>query len=274
LGKEGFFDFRPTEAKKRVCVIGGGPAGLEVARVAALRGHDVTLYEKKALGGRLIEASAPDFKASLRRLIDYLRTQLEETGVRQVNEEFTPAVLQDADYDTVIIATGGLERLLEVPGADGESILSYLEVLKGAETGEKVVVIGGGLGGCDVAQMLAAQGKKVAVVDILEEIGAHMNQAEKNVVFGKFEEYAVELHPGRLISEILDDGVQLQDRFGRKEVIESDTVVAAIGFTPNLSLFEELAGNRELEVFAIGDCVQARKVFDAIHEGWWVGFQI
>jgi 2,4-dienoyl-CoA reductase-like NADH-dependent reductase (Old Yellow Enzyme family)/thioredoxin reductase len=274
LGKEADFDFRTTEKPKKVAVIGGGPGGMEAARVAVMRGHDVTLFEKRKLGGRLIEASAPEFKRCLKRLVDYMTTQINKVGVRIVNKEVTSADFQEAGFDVLIVAVGGTERALAVPGLEKPFVKSYLDVLAGAPTGEKVVIIGGGLGGCDVALSLADQGKSVSIVEMADEIGSYMNMGERKSVFERLSKKSVLMQPGMRLFEISDQGVVLQDRFGKKNGLDCDTVVLALGFESNLNLFWEAARSNGKQAFAIGDCVEGRKVFDAIHEGWWVGFQI
>ena len=242
---------------------------MEAARVAALKGHEVTLFEKRKLGGMLIEASAPEFKADIRRLTDYLATQLKKTGVKVINSEATSQTIKDGKFNVGIVANGATPRTPDVPGLDKPSVMGILDVLGGAKTGKNVIVIGGGLGGCDAALFLAEQGKKVTIVEVLDKIGAYMNQAESLAFFKRLSKQDVETRPGMLLAEVTESGVIIQDKFGIKSEVKGDTVVLATGFAPYRKLFDELSQVPDLEVYAVGDCVEARKIYDAIHEGHW-----
>jgi 2,4-dienoyl-CoA reductase-like NADH-dependent reductase (Old Yellow Enzyme family)/thioredoxin reductase len=269
VGKEAEFKITLSANPKKVAVIGGGPAGMEAAIVAALKGHEVTLFEKRQLGGMLIEASVPEFKADLRSLIDYLATQVKKTGVKVVNSKATSHTIKDGKFDVVIVATGATPWTPNVPGLDKPSVMGILDVLGGAKTGKNVIVVGGGLGGCDAALFLAEQGKKVTIVEVLDKIGAYMNQGESAAFFKRLSKQDVEIRTSMLLAEVTDSGVIVQDKFGIKSEVKGDTVVLATGFAPNRKLFEELSQVPDLEVYAVGDCVEARKIYDAIHEGHW-----
>ncbi len=269
VGKEDEFRIIPTDTPKKVAVIGGGPSGMEAAIVAALRGHDVTLFEKRKLGGRLIEASIPEFKADIRSLISYLSTQIKKTRVKTIEAEATSQVIADGKFDAVIVATGGTPFVPDVPGMGKPSVVTALDVLGGAKTGSDVIVVGGGLVGCDVALFLAEQGKRVTIVEMEDEIARGWSKSPRLAFFERLSKQDVQVSTGMHLAEITDNGITVHDRRGEKSMIKGDTVVLATGFTPNRRLFDALAQLPDLEVYAVGDCVEPRMIFDAIHEGHW-----
>jgi len=254
---------------KKVAVVGGGPAGMEAARVAALRGHEVILFEKRKLGSMLIEASVPDFKADIRGLIDYLSTQIKKTSVKVVESEATSQTIRDGNFDTVIVATGATPLVPDVPGVDRPSVVGVLDVLAGAQMGKNVIVVGGGLAGCDVALFLAEQGKKVTIVEMLDEIAQDLGITPKIAFFERLYKQDVEIRTGMRLEEIIGGGIIVSNRFRVRDKIECDSIIIATGFKPNRKLFEELVQLPGLEVCAVGDCIQPRKIFDAIQEGYW-----
>lgn len=270
-------EFKITAAAhpKRVAVVGGGPAGLEAARVATLRGHKVTLFEKRELGGALLEAALPDFKApDLRPLIAYLTTQAKKLGVTVRREEATVEAITAGGFDAVIMATGadplGLGDILGM--AEGKAqgkVASYAEVLRGtASVGQSVIVVGGGIVGIEVGLVLAEQGKKVIFVEMLDCFMNGITPDGKLVYQERFAQLDVEVRLGQRVERITDEGVVTVDRYGCRTNLVADSVVLAAGFRPNRDLIdrlrEELPG---LEVLEAGDCVRPRKIFDAIHEG-------
>jgi 2,4-dienoyl-CoA reductase-like NADH-dependent reductase (Old Yellow Enzyme family)/thioredoxin reductase len=259
--------FTPAAKPKKMVVVGGGPGGMEAARVAALRGHKVTLFEKRKLGGMLIEASFPDFKADIRGLINYLSTQLKKTGVKIIRSEATAKIIKDGDFDAVIVATGATPWVPGVPGVNKPSVVGILDTLNGAKTGKKVIVVGGGMIGRDIALFLAEQGKKVTITTRGDSIVRDMDVVSRLGFLERLSKQDIEIRTGVHLAEIVDDGVIMYDKQGERIEIKGDNVVLAAGLSPNRSLFDELSQIANLEVFAIGDCVEPRRIFDAIHEG-------
>jgi NADPH-dependent 2,4-dienoyl-CoA reductase/sulfur reductase-like enzyme len=274
LGKEEEFGATLTAKHKRVAVIGGGPGGMEAARIAAIRGHQVTLFEKRKMGGALIEASVPEFKADLRGFIDYLSVQTKKRGVKIVDVEATSQVITDGKFDAVIVATGATPLGYDVPGIEKPQVVGVLDVLKGAKTGRSVVVVGGGMIGCDVALFLAEQGKKVTITTRGDDIARGMNQSERLAYFERLSKQSVEIRTGVHLEEVTDNGVIVVDRAGSRIEIKGDHVVLASGLVPNRRLFDELAKIPNLRVYAIGDCAEPRMIFDAIHEAHWVVYNL
>lgn len=276
LGREKEYEIRPAEKAKRVLIIGGGPGGMEAARVAALRGHDVTLYEKEEkLGGQLLPASVPQFKQSIKDQVEYLENQIKKLGVKiELGTEVTPGLVKELKPEVVILATGASHLIPEIPGAGGEKIATASEILLGKrEAGKKVVIVGGGEVGSELAWFLAEKGKKVTIVEMLYGVAMDMNLFSRFYLLNKLAELGVEVLIATTAEEITDKGVVAVDMGGTKQVIEADTVILAVGFRSNKELEEKLKG-RVPQLYTIGDCVKPGKILGAIHGGARVARQI
>jgi 2,4-dienoyl-CoA reductase-like NADH-dependent reductase (Old Yellow Enzyme family)/thioredoxin reductase len=268
--REDEFKITKAEHSKNVAVIGGGPAGMEAARVCALKGHQVTLYEKRELGGALIEASIPEFKApDLKPLMEYFRTQIKKLKIKVVSEEATPKTIENGRFDAVIVAAGATPLALEdVQGVHHKKVTSASQVLHGqAKLGQKIAVIGGGIVGTEVGLFLAEQGKEVVFVEMLDTFMNNVTFDEKLVYEERFRNLKVSIHTGKRLEGVSDQGITVMDRYGVRTMIPADSVVLAAGFRPNRDLIDSLRKVPKLQVFEVGDCVRPRKIFDAIHEG-------
>ncbi len=260
---------RAPQAKK-VLVVGGGPGGMEAARVSALRGHQVTLFEKQdKLGGALLEASVPEFKSDLRPLIDYLSNQLKRLKVKvNLKKEITIKEITDQAPDVVIVSTGSKPSMPEVPGIQKPIVVDGLDIYKGKEVGKTVIIIGGGMLGCELALFLGEKGKQVILTTRQGQIGYDMEIAHFIVLMEKLMKAGVSINTHQLLQEVTDDGVVMLDlaKLGEKSKIKGDNVIIMGGLQPDTALYQALK-DKGLAVYAIGDCVQPRGVHEAIYEG-------
>ncbi|GAF91777.1 unnamed protein product, partial [marine sediment metagenome] len=236
VGMEREFTLRPADKKKSVLVVGGGPGGMEAARVAALRGHQVTLWERdKVLGGNLIPASVPDFKQDYRMLIDYLSTQIKKLGVTvELGKEANAELIQRMQPDVVFIATGSRPIVPQIPGVKKDKVVTAVDLLLGKKkAGESVVVIGGGLVGCETALHLVRQGKKVTVVESLDTAARDMYKANRLHLLKLLEDEKVQIMTDTSVLEVKDEGIVIAGKEGKKSTLAADTVVLALGMQCN-----------------------------------------
>ena len=272
IGSEGS-RLTPTLRCKKVSVIGGGPAGMEAARVAALRGHEVTLYEKsEKLGGHMIAASVPDFKEELKLYNSWLSAQIKKLGViMELGKEATAKMVKETRPDVVIVATGSTLLIPPIPGIDKPIAVSAIDVLLGkAKLGNNIIVIGGGLVGPLTALFLALNSKRVIIVDMLPEIAMDIPALDKGAFMTSLRNNNVEILTSLKISEITDNGIVAVGKDKTTRTVNADNVVIALGLKSNAKLHEELK-NKVPELYAIGDCVEPRKIGNAIQEGYAVG---
>lgn len=260
----------PPRARKKVLVVGGGPGGMEAARVAKLRGHDVTLYEKTdKLGGQLNIACVPPGKEEMRNPINYLSTQIKKLGVKVVMEkEVTADVVKKEKPDVVIVATGCSQFLPEIKGIDGDNVVMAWDVLAGkAEVGETVAIIGGELLGCEVADYLSDKGKKVTITNLWPGVAESMNPFIKPHIMRHLTEKSVEMLSEVTYLEINKEGMRLLDKDKKERTINADSIVVAAGSKPNRDLIPEIKGLTTERVWEVGDCAQPRLLWNAIQEG-------
>lgn len=271
ISREGELDLKPAAKPRKIAVVGGGPAGMEAARVCKLRGHEVTLFEEKELGGLLHEASVPEFKSDIRPLCKYLITQIEKLGIPVEHKKASAADL--AGYDAVICATGSRPILPDVPGIDKPGVMDALEVLNGARKPEgRIAVIGGGLVGTETALHLAEQGMHTTLVEMLPKIMNGVAATDQLAYSERIAKADMEVCTGTRLVSIGDGEITVSDRTGT-HTIPVDSVIIAIGLKAQDSLYGELCAQGK-EAYLVGDAVHPGKIFDAFHTAYRVAWKI
>jgi 2,4-dienoyl-CoA reductase (NADPH2) len=301
LGKERSYRIEPAAQKRKVMIIGGGPAGMEAARVAALRGHEVSLYEKMdRLGGSMLVAATVKGidREDLLALSRYLETQIKKLGVMiHPGTPVTPEMVRAAGPDTLILASGGKHDIPDIPGITSRKVMTseklhriikfFLkfagpELLRsGAKfltpfiMGKDIVVIGGRLHGCQTAEFLAKLGRKVTIVDTCTDarIGEGLLETfMKPWLLLWLDEQGVRIMPEVKYEEINDEGLVIT-KDGKRQTLEADTIITAMPLKPDTELIKKFRDTAE-EFYAIGDTREPKYIVDAIDDGSWVGREI
>ncbi|MBL7174615.1 MAG: FAD-dependent oxidoreductase [Desulfobacteraceae bacterium] len=273
LGREKEMEIHPTNTPKKVMVIGGGPGGLNVAWVAAKKGHEVSLYEKQALlGGQLILGCVSNFKKELRSLIDFQKRQIKKYGVKcHLNIEATLDTVKDENPDVVILATGSVPIKPSIEGIDTPIVSVLPQIFDGNRPIiKKTLIIGGGATGCEAALYLSENGCPVTIVEKLPKIGMHIESVTKRVILNKLEENNVRIVTEYELSRIAENGVFIRNREGKEVFLEGESVVIAIGTRPDNSLYSEI-NSQGITIYQIGDCLEPRGAKAAISEGAEIG---
>jgi 2,4-dienoyl-CoA reductase (NADPH2) len=283
-----------ADTRKKVVVVGGGPAGMEAARTAAMKGHDVTLYEKEAYLGGLLNMAAlvkgTDI-FSLTDLVDYFRRQLDGLGVKvKLGEEFTPGTLSSLNPDAVLIAAGGLPGTLDIPGIDKGIVLSGTELRERAKlalrvvgpralgratkmwlpVGKNVVILGGGIQGCETAEFLAKRGRKVTIAETTDRVGMEMPLLQRILLLPWLEKKGAEILTEVRYEGIDDSGLTITEKGGRSRLLEADTILVTTALQPNHGLYESLKG-KVSDIQMLGDCKEPGLIIDAIAAGFVSG---
>lgn len=275
LGREGEIDYSKVSKLKSVLVIGGGPGGLEAARTAAIKGHKVSLYEKRSfLGGQFKSASYPPCKGELGTYTAWITNELDKLGVDiHLNSELTKELVDEIKPDVIIAATGGTPLMPPIKGIDKPHVVSAEDALLGnVATGDRIVVAGGGEVGGETAAHLAMQQKDVSVVEMCPSLFRELDGVNKYNVMKILDEYEVKKYTETKVVEILDDGVVLENSQG-KFTIPADTVVIGLGYKPNNKLAEELKESYD-NVIVIGGAVKTSNALAATKEGFDTGINI
>lgn len=278
-GREVEYAITLATVKKHVLVVGGGMAGMEAARVAALRGHQVSLFEKRdRLGGHVIEGSVHDFKLADRNLIKWYETELDKLDVEVfLNTKLSARDILEHHADAVVIASGSKAIKLKLSGIDDDKVCSAEDLLAGKkDAGNRVVVIGGGLVGSESALWLAMQGKKVTIVEALPEIlkaGLPIPHMNRSMLIDLLKFHHVETITNTSLLAVTDEGVTLINKNFKQSSLPADTVVIAVGYKPDNALHDELK-TRVPELYNIGDSRTAANIMNAIWDGYEVARNI
>lgn len=259
-----------TGLKRKVLIIGGGPAGMEAAITAKRRGFEVDLWEKAdKLGGTLWPAGGPDFKADVLKLITYLETQCHKLGVNiSLNKAATKDNIKGLDYDRIILATGANPAMPPIEGIE-KTVLATDYLTHQVTTDDNVVIIGAGLAGSEAACDLASQGKNTVLIEMLPDILALANHCLNNDqhLRNMIKDRGVNVVTGAKVTKISDDSITYE-KDGEVHTVSCDTVLNAAGFKPNNQLEDLLEEEYDDKVVVIGDAVAPRKILTAIHEGY------
>jgi 2,4-dienoyl-CoA reductase-like NADH-dependent reductase (Old Yellow Enzyme family)/thioredoxin reductase len=274
-GKEAEYIIRPAERVKKVLIIGGGPAGMQAAMTAAARGHKVTLCEKGSeLGGSLLTASIPPYKDEIKALVKSLVARVRKARVQiKLDTEVGTEVVEEEKPDVGVLATGAIPISPDIPGIPGANVATAEEVLTGRkEVGREVIIVGGGMVGCETAEFLVQKGKKVTIVEMLGRMANDVVGTYRPFFLARLTKSGVRMETKAKVEEITDRGVRVS-RDGAVEFFGGDTVVLAVGFKSNKRLAEELK-DKVVSLYLVGDCVEPRKIKEAIEEGVRVGMGI
>ena len=276
-GYENTRSIQPAAQKKKIAVLGGGPAGLEAARVAALRGHDVTLFEKTTtLGGQLNIACVPPRKEEMRRATQDLIHAVCNAGVHLcMGQTRTAEQLKDAGFEAVINAVGAHSAAPRIPGIDSVNVADAWKVLAGEQqVYGTVAVIGGGMVGCETAEYLAARGCKVSVIEMMDKIAAGESTTILPTLLENYKTYGVEQYPSHKVKEFRIDAVVCENKDGAEVTIPCDYIVLAMGARSNE--FDAAALEAaSIPVYSIGDAAgKAADISNAIRTGYDTACQL
>ena len=285
LGREREMAIAPAAEPKKVMVVGAGPAGLEAARVAALRGHDVSLYEKETkVGGQFNLAAVPPLKQEMSKAIKYLRAQVDKAGAKShLSTEVTPELVEEAKPDSVIVATGGESLTPNIPGITGKRVVSGHDVLSGKAVLPcgNILVIGGGMVGLEVAEFLANPGDNpiigctnVTVLEMLPDVGMDLAPDMRTLLMQRLRESGARILTSATVKEILEDGAVVTMADGREEALRGmDRIVLAMG-ARSVDTLSDRIKDKVSEVYVVGDAKEPRRALEAIAEGSEVGRKV
>ena len=268
--QSGKYKVKKTDRPKRVAIIGGGIGGMEAARILALRGHIPQIYEKTSeLGGVFIAAAAPAFKEKDREYLAWQKHQLKKLGVKvHYNYEVRPDSLPDADE--YIIATGAAPNRIPIPGASEYAMDATDYLLGKKQTGENVVIIGGGLTGCEIALDLFRKGKNPSIVEMKDDLIAVKNMCLANTSYLRdcFRTNKVPVYLNASVAEITEDHVDISTQDARALSLPADSVIMSVGYHPMPLLFESKS------IHLLGDCKDVGNVRSAIWGAWDIAMKI
>ena len=271
---------KPATEKKKVMIVGAGPAGMEAARIASLRGHEVVLYEKGTkMGGQLLLAAVPPGKERITWFVDYLVTQLEKQGVAvKLGVEVTPEIIDKENPDALVLATGAKPSKVQINGGEENQVVDAWDVLSGKVTLEnrKAVILGGSMLACETAEFLSEKRNEVSVIKMRPgaQMAEDMEPTNRRGLLDSLQNRNVEMLTDFEIDTITKDGVTVVARkSGEKQAVQAETVVLALGSQPVRNLMSVTQKNGR-EMYVIGDCNKLNNIKQAVYDGSLCGRQI
>jgi thioredoxin reductase len=269
-GNETQLPYSKADPSKKVWVIGGGPGGLKAAEIAALRGHQVKIFERKnQLGGRVRLGANPPKKDVLNEFIDYLVKRVKTLGVTiEMGKAFTADMLDSESPDAVVVATGASPQFPDWQGIEESDALSVDDVLSGgADIGDKVLVVGGGGTGAEIADYLSEAGKRVTLVEMLEDIASDLIIHLQHYLKQRLGEKGVTIHTSTQVKELGKGYAMIEDASGIRKLDNFDSIILALGSEKsNDAVYKNLEG-KVSELYVIGDAREPREIVDAVYEG-------
>lgn len=275
-GRERRMKIEPAGRKKKVIIVGGGPGGLEAAWIAAARGHNVILFEKENVtGGQFRVGAIAPAKQDLAKAINFYTHMGKKYGVEyRLGVEANAEQILAENPDAVIIATGAAPNIPDISGIDNPNIVTSTEVLLGIKVpGAKVLIVGGGMVGCETADLLGEHGHEVTIVDMLPEIATDVQDSVRYFLLKRLMERKIAIYTNTKVTEFIADGAKAE-KDGKDMLFTGfDTIIIAVGAKPVNNLRYELEG-KVPELYIIGDALEARKAIDAIEEGASVAIKL
>lgn len=272
LGNEEEYRVDLAEKPRKIVIIGGGPGGLEAARVARKRGHRVTLLEKSSrLGGQMLPASTPPHKQNLLKAVEWLTQEVKREGVDiRLNTEGHEEIIKGEKPDAVIVATGA--RPVIPDHFSTANLLTAWDVLAGKETGKEVLILGGGMVGMETAEFLSEKGCRVTVVEMLEKLAGDMEGTTRALLLERLPNSKIAVMLSTKVEQVRDREVLVRSAGGERW-LEAQTIVLALGSRANNEIVRILE-ERVPQLFIIGDCLEPRRAKEAIHEGFLAARQV
>ena len=276
VGKEREVVISHAAKKKKIMIVGGGPAGLQIASIAAARGHEVTLFEKeRMLGGQVRAAAIPPDKFQMTTIIRWLETEARKNGVDiRTGNDVSLQLVREFNPEVVILAAGARPVMPDWASITNENVMYAEDVLLGkAITGLKVLIVGGGAVGCETAHFLGEYGKSITIVEMTDDVGADLGFIPGPILLDKLKEMGVEILTSTKITEILGGRVLAEQNGKKKELSGFDSIVLALGYVPVTELYNQLKECMS-EIYLVGDAHRPMKVMEALSEAVDIGYRI
>ena len=267
------FNIKKIDKPLNVMVVGSGPAGMEAARVAALEGNRVSLYEKQNfLGGNMLVSSTPVFKSTIKDLVDWYEVQMKKTGVEvHMKEEISEDDPRFEDADLIVMATGADNFVPPIPGMENDNVVSVIDAHLDWDLvkGKNIVVCGGGLAGCECAYELASEnGQSVTVVEMADKVLNGVFAINSDSLLRKMKGYDITLRTSCRVTRVTEEGVYFEYD-GKEEIVKADTVITAFGLTPNTRLAENIRYKYPKKTWVVGDSDKIGNIGTAIRDGFY-----